>query len=188
MARSTLSFGMFAPLAARIAVRRRGLEVGSPPPMRAAMLISRMMRVNTRPRFASVAPFLCLIVAHFECPDITHPLVMLDRHSVYIGNFTPARSGSAASTESGRAVRRPTGEPRENPAELLKFNTAPRPAKRTAKPGILPPGHLHCIHRIRTISCAGADVAPRTAGRDAVKLRDRNERPPPARAGAGRAP
>src|SRR6266851_1928243 len=73
MARSTLSPGMFAPLAARIAVRRRGLVFGSPPPMRAAMLISRMIRVKTRPRFASVAPFLCLIVAHFECPDMTHP-------------------------------------------------------------------------------------------------------------------
>src|SRR5258708_6352937 len=73
MARSTFSPGMFAALAARIAVRRRGLEFGSPPPMRAAMLISRMIRVNTRPRLASVAPFLCLIVAHFECPDMTHP-------------------------------------------------------------------------------------------------------------------
>src|SRR5467141_2996538 len=64
---------MFAAFAARIAVRRRGLVFGSPPPMRAAMLISRMIRVKTRPRFASVAPFLCLIVAHFECPDMTHP-------------------------------------------------------------------------------------------------------------------
>src|SRR5260370_34604845 len=64
---------MFAALAARIAVRKRGVVFGSPPPMRASMLISRMMRVNTRPRFASVAPFLCLIVAHFECPDMTHP-------------------------------------------------------------------------------------------------------------------
>src|SRR5882672_11987092 len=73
MARSTFSPGMFAAFAARIAVRKRGLEFGSPPPMRAAMLISRMMRVNTRPRLASVAPFLCLIVAHFECPDMTHP-------------------------------------------------------------------------------------------------------------------
>src|SRR5258706_8747349 len=73
MARSTFSPDMFAAFAARIAVRRRGLEFGSPPPMRAAMLISRMIRVNTRPRFASVAPFLCLIVAHFECPDMTHP-------------------------------------------------------------------------------------------------------------------
>src|SRR5260370_25147089 len=67
------SLGMFSPLAAKRAVRKRGLELGSPPPMRAAMLISRMMRVKTRPRFASVGPFLCLIVAHFECPDMTHP-------------------------------------------------------------------------------------------------------------------
>src|SRR5260370_30753241 len=73
MARSTLSPGLFAALAARVAARGRGLVFGSPPPMRAVMLISRMIRVKTRPRFASVAPFLCLIVAHFECPDMTHP-------------------------------------------------------------------------------------------------------------------
>ena len=47
--------------------------MGSPPPMRAAIVISRMTRVNTRPRLASVAAFLCLIVAHFECPDMTDP-------------------------------------------------------------------------------------------------------------------
>jgi hypothetical protein len=29
-----------------------------------------MMRVNTLPRLASSAPFLCLIVAHFEWPDM----------------------------------------------------------------------------------------------------------------------
>jgi hypothetical protein len=45
--------------------------------MRAAMVISRMIRVKTRPRFASVAAFLCLIVAHFECPDMTIPLLLL---------------------------------------------------------------------------------------------------------------
>jgi hypothetical protein len=33
-----------------------------------------MIRVNARPRLASVAAFLCLIVAHFECPDMTNPL------------------------------------------------------------------------------------------------------------------
>jgi len=49
---------MFAAFAARIAVRRRGLEFGSPPPMRAAMLIRGDAR-DTRPRLASVAPFLC---------------------------------------------------------------------------------------------------------------------------------
>jgi hypothetical protein len=30
-----------------------------------------MMRVNTFPRFASAAPFLCLIVCHLEWPDMT---------------------------------------------------------------------------------------------------------------------
>jgi len=50
-----------------------GLEFGSPPPMREAIVISRIRRVKTRPRLASVAAFLCLIVAHFECPDITIP-------------------------------------------------------------------------------------------------------------------
>ena len=37
---------------------------GSPPPMRAAIVISRMILVKTLPRLASSAPFLCLI----ECP------------------------------------------------------------------------------------------------------------------------
>src|SRR5947209_18725434 len=73
MARSIFSLGMFSFLPARIAVRRRGLELGSPPPIREAIVISRMTRVKTRPRLASVAAFLCLIVAHFECPDMTIP-------------------------------------------------------------------------------------------------------------------
>src|SRR5229473_7905494 len=97
MARSILSFGMFSFFAARIAVRKRGLELGSPPPMRAAMEISRMILVNTRPRFASVAAFLCLIVAHFECPDMTHPLLL--RHD-------PCRQGHRWKVLRRRGFRR----------------------------------------------------------------------------------
>src|ERR1700736_5734154 len=69
-----LSFGMFSFVFGSIAVGKRGLEFTSPPPMRAAMVISRIRRVKARPRFASVAAFLCLMVAHFECPDMTNPL------------------------------------------------------------------------------------------------------------------
>src|SRR6266566_3652695 len=69
---------MFSFLAVATAVRRRGLVSGSPPPLRAAILISRISRVKTRPRFASVAAFLCLMVAHFECPDMTIPLLLCD--------------------------------------------------------------------------------------------------------------
>src|SRR5690242_4361024 len=73
MARSIFSLGMFSFLACAIAVRSLGLESGSPPPTRAAMVISRISLVNTRPRLASVAAFLCLIVAHLECPDMRCP-------------------------------------------------------------------------------------------------------------------
>ena len=70
MARLMLSAGMFEPLALSTAVRRRGLLSGSPPPMRAAMVISRMIFVKSLPRLASSAPFLCLIECHLECPDM----------------------------------------------------------------------------------------------------------------------
>src|ERR1700722_15078411 len=70
MARLMFSCGMFSAFAARMAVRRRGLPSGSPPPPLAAMVISLIRRVNVLPRFASNAPFLCLIVAHFEWPDM----------------------------------------------------------------------------------------------------------------------
>src|SRR5450631_11965 len=70
MARLILSFGMFSAFAAAIAVRSRGLPSGSPPPALAAMVISLIRVVKIFPRLASAAPFLCLIVAHFEWPDM----------------------------------------------------------------------------------------------------------------------
>src|SRR6478735_10885416 len=69
MARLMLSAGMFSALAARMAPRRRGLVSGSPPFL-AAIEISLIRRVKILPRLASRAPFLCLIVAHFEWPDM----------------------------------------------------------------------------------------------------------------------
>jgi hypothetical protein len=60
-----LAAGIETALAAVMAVRRRGLPSGSPP-LLAAMVISLIRRVKIFPRLASVAAFLCLIVAHFE--------------------------------------------------------------------------------------------------------------------------
>src|SRR5271170_7917090 len=68
-----LSAGMFSALAARMAPRSRGLVSGSPPPFLAAIPISLIRRVKILPRLASSAPFLCLIVAHFEWPDMALP-------------------------------------------------------------------------------------------------------------------
>src|SRR5450759_3468826 len=64
------SAGMFTAFDSAMRVRSRGLVSGSPPPARAATVNSLMTRVKTRPRLASAAPFLCLIVAHFEWPDM----------------------------------------------------------------------------------------------------------------------
>src|SRR5262249_7401568 len=44
--------------------------LGSPPPPRAAMMIARLSLLHSLPRFASMAPFLCLIVAQWDWPDI----------------------------------------------------------------------------------------------------------------------
>src|SRR5262245_46287157 len=73
MARLMLSAGMFSAFAAATAVRRRGFFSGSPP-LFAAMVISLIRRVKILPRLASSAPFLCLIVAHLEWPDMTRYL------------------------------------------------------------------------------------------------------------------
>src|SRR5437667_3470176 len=75
MARLILSAGILTPLASWIALRNRGLPSASPPPIRAAMVISLMSFVNMRPRFASMAPFLCLMLCHLEWPDIDYSLV-----------------------------------------------------------------------------------------------------------------
>ena len=56
-----LSFGIEASRAFWIAVARVGLPSGSPPPSRAATVIARASLLKSLPRFASAAPFLCLI-------------------------------------------------------------------------------------------------------------------------------
>src|SRR5687767_15224168 len=105
MARLMLSAGMLTLLALSTAVRRRGLEATSPPPMRAAMLISRMILVKILPRLASRAPFLCLMEAHLECPDMRD---LLGRGRCYHKRKSPdgyGRSGLARSSEAPNSLR-----------------------------------------------------------------------------------
>ena len=61
-----LSLGIDCFLATVTAVRRRGLALISPPPSRAAIVISLISLVKTLPRLESVIAFLCLIELHFE--------------------------------------------------------------------------------------------------------------------------
>src|SRR5687768_6113689 len=69
-----LSFGMFTAFAASIAVRRRGLPPGSPPPALAATVISRMTLVQEEARRASVTAFLRLICFHLLWPAMAQLL------------------------------------------------------------------------------------------------------------------
>src|SRR4051812_25011689 len=74
MARSMLSPGIFTALAASMAVRRRGLPPGSPPPALAATVISRMTLVQEDARRASVTAFLRLICFHLLWPAMAELL------------------------------------------------------------------------------------------------------------------
>src|SRR3954447_4566129 len=71
MARSMFSPGMLTALAASIAVRRRGLPPGSPPPLRAATVISRITLVQDEARLASVIAFFRLICFHLLWPAMS---------------------------------------------------------------------------------------------------------------------
>src|SRR5271156_2312551 len=66
-----LSFGIDASRAFWIASASPALPSGSPPPSLAATVIARANLVKCWPRRASTTAFLCLIEAHFECPDMS---------------------------------------------------------------------------------------------------------------------
>src|SRR5436190_7756350 len=69
-----LSFGMEYDRAFSIAFCKARLPPGSGPPSFAATMIARDSFEKSLPRFASAAPFLCLIDDHLLCPD-THRLL-----------------------------------------------------------------------------------------------------------------
>src|SRR6187551_3751256 len=65
-----LSLGMLWARAARMALRRRGLPFGSPPPLFAAIVISLENLLKILPRLASIAPLKRLTFDHLLCPAI----------------------------------------------------------------------------------------------------------------------
>src|SRR6478735_2663874 len=73
-----LSLGTEFFLAFWIASYRVGFPPGSPPPRRAATSIFLIRLANSLPRLASIAAFLCLVVAHLECPLIYAPSACSD--------------------------------------------------------------------------------------------------------------
>src|SRR5438046_3854645 len=64
-----LSFGIEYERAFSIAFCSARFPAGSGPPSFAATMIARESLEKSFPRFASAAPFLCLIDDHLLCPD-----------------------------------------------------------------------------------------------------------------------
>src|ERR1700758_827297 len=79
MARLMLSAGMLAARAASVAALSRRFPLGSPPPFRAATVISRRILEKSFPRCTSVLPFFRLICDHRECPDMASSPSAVDR-------------------------------------------------------------------------------------------------------------
>src|SRR5512146_3241310 len=75
-----LSFGIEAALAFSTAFWSERLPAGSGPPSFAATMIARVSLEKSLPRFASAAPFLCLIDDHLLCPDIPRSRRRQSRH------------------------------------------------------------------------------------------------------------
>src|SRR5215472_19058025 len=67
-----LSFGIEYERAFSMAFCKARLLAGSGPPSFAATMIARESLEKSLPRFASAAPFLCLIEDHLLCPDTFH--------------------------------------------------------------------------------------------------------------------
>ena len=90
IARSMFSFGIEYERAFSIAFWSARFAAGSPPPSRAATMRARASFEKSLPRFASAAPFLCLIELHLLCPDmplLPHELEEALVHASVVGQL-----------------------------------------------------------------------------------------------------
>src|SRR5882762_8395828 len=99
-----VSLGMFASRAARMAERSRALWSGSPPPLRAATVTSRISFVKSTPLLAPIASFLRLILVHRLWPDMAAPRLPFRAHL--------ARAARGRQRSGGPSRRAPVGSAR----------------------------------------------------------------------------
>src|SRR5437763_9193385 len=135
-----LSFGIDASLALRTAFSSAALPSGSPPPSRAATVIARVSLENCAPLRESTTAFLCLMLAHLECPDIPGSL------RIGAGGGPPGtRRAGAASSHAALASR----DRRANgPAAAAAVPAAgPPPSDPSAHDSDERPRHLQGLRR-----------------------------------------
>src|SRR5664279_2917066 len=115
---------MLWPRAERMALRRRTLAAGSPPPVLAAMVISRESLLKSAPRFASSAPLKRLTLDHLLCPDM--------RWEILFKNDVAGQTWLSINPEPERLEKnRYRGGKR-----TIKFNRFSRSLSRREQPGL----------------------------------------------------
>src|SRR4051794_31765410 len=117
-----LSFGIEYDFAFSIAFCSARLLAGSPPPSFAATMIARDSFEKSLPRFASAAPFLCLIDDHLLCPDKLCLPYRFDEQLVeprVVGQLRVERSDEEASLAREHRTPVDLGEHLDVRADLL---------------------------------------------------------------------
>src|SRR5919197_3244671 len=109
IARSMLSFGMEYERAFSIAFWSARFPAGSGPPSLAATMVARDSFEKSLPRFASAAPFLCLMEDHLLCPDTGRLPHLVEEQFVHARIFGQLRmerrdEEAALSQQDGLAV------------------------------------------------------------------------------------
>src|SRR6185295_20338537 len=98
MERVMLSLGTLSARASRIAFWSLRFMSALPPPSLAAIWMARQSFDHSLPRRASAAPFLSLMVAQWECPDM-RPIITAGGEGV-----NHAKDGTLRLGESPRAI------------------------------------------------------------------------------------
>src|ERR1700736_6752198 len=184
-----VSLGMFASRAARMAERRRALWSGSPPPLRAATVTSRISLVNRTPLVAPIASFLRLILVHLLWPDIAAPRTLAD-----LSAASSTRALCAAMRNRRRrafGAARPHGGLPGEPPLAPHVNEACSAASCGVRSRLSPaaqalPARPAAVRGRTESGWRRAAPARRRAGAGSARRRRRS--PPPARASPARAP
>src|SRR3954471_21316872 len=136
-----LSFGIEKERAFSIAFCSARLLSGSPPPSLAATMIARDSFEKSLPRFASAAPFLCLIEDHLLCPDIRllpDQFQELLVHARVVGQLRVERGDEEASLAREHRMALDLGEHLDVGADVLD----PRRADEDRAHRLVDAGHV----------------------------------------------
>src|SRR5687767_11371599 len=105
MERVMLSLGTLSARASRMAFWSFRFMSALPPPSLAAIWMARQSFDHSLPRRASAAPFLCLMVAQWECPDMG-PIIPGVGEAVNVTKETVSfvAGGRSLARKSGRVL------------------------------------------------------------------------------------